>query len=270
MKVYVANVGVNSADANSRGLKSPIFKDRTFEFIPIKEPKVAVAYSTITYESLKCSNNPQRPLSYYLPNKLHKYVVHNDPEFTTFTYGDVYSSRAANLRFVKSGDILIFLARLYDHDENYFTGKSNFYFIGFLNVERHFEFTKDDWLDSSMKSDWSGLENNTHFYRFRNGYKGDFRIIVGNSSTSARFRRALKITPDIVELLYNAKYDSEKDIFISNTDQKVIKNKSNDKPRRYSLFHSTTRSIQSYLDSTNSAEKKSIEKLMALFRQQYT
>ena len=37
MKLYVVNVGVNTADAGKRGLRSPMFPDGTFEFVPIKE-----------------------------------------------------------------------------------------------------------------------------------------------------------------------------------------------------------------------------------------
>jgi hypothetical protein len=38
VKLYIANVGVNSADASRRGLRSPIFQDGRFELVPIKEP----------------------------------------------------------------------------------------------------------------------------------------------------------------------------------------------------------------------------------------
>ena len=37
MRLYVVNVGVNTADAGERGLRSPVFPDGTFEFVPIKE-----------------------------------------------------------------------------------------------------------------------------------------------------------------------------------------------------------------------------------------
>lgn len=36
-KIFIANVGVNTNYENKYGIKSPIFSNGTFEFIPIKE-----------------------------------------------------------------------------------------------------------------------------------------------------------------------------------------------------------------------------------------
>jgi len=135
MKLYIANVGVNTKDASKRGIKSPVFPDQTFEFIPIKECQEdsEFTYNIYRYSTLICYNNPEFTLSHYIAEKYSNYAVHNDPEFTTFTYGDIYTPRASNLKDVKQNDIILFLARLYEYKKGagFTDNKGNFYFKGY-------------------------------------------------------------------------------------------------------------------------------------------
>lgn len=266
MKLFVVNVGVNKTDAQQRGLKSPIFRDGTFEFIPIKESINDSKFATYKYSGIKCYNDPDRKLAYYLPGKLYNYFAHNDPEFVTFTYGDIFSSRAGNLKYAKKGDLIFFLARLYEYSKskNEFAGKSDFYFIGYLSVQNHFEFSGNEAFKN--QKDWRVLKKNAHFIKYRNGLKEKFRVIKGDPKKSFRFLKALKIDPKIVEILYDGKYDAKGDVFFSNKDDSVIKNKSNNKPKRYSNFHSNTRTIQHFLDDKIKSEKKCTEKLLSIVR----
>jgi hypothetical protein len=123
----VANVGANASDAAARGLRSPIFPDGTFEFVPIKERFVSAdSASAIAYRDLPSTTGRAKSIAAFLPSKVGVYKVHADPEFETFTYGDVPSPGAANLASIVGGDQLWFLARLWDHDGSGWVGGSDF------------------------------------------------------------------------------------------------------------------------------------------------
>ena len=115
-RVFIINVGVN---ASHGGLKSPIFEDGTFEFVPIPELRESKHYHSYPdcpllprYRDLPAYSGGT--LAKYIPQKYQNWKVHNDPEFKTFTYGDypTTSPRAANLKKIKVGDYLFFLVRL--------------------------------------------------------------------------------------------------------------------------------------------------------------
>ena len=224
MKLYIVNVGVNTKHASECGIKSPVFPDRTFEFIPILEKKEDSKYSVAKYSTIKCCNNPKWTLSHYIENKKYSnYAVHNDPEFGTCTYGDIYTPRASNLESVKPNDIILFLARLYMFKEGVFTDNGDLYFIGCFTIEKNKLF--DNWRIDMYSEECKEWQNNAHFIKFKNGKMETFRILKGVSNKSCRFKRALRADINVQELIYNRKYDENKDVFISKEDGKVFKSK---------------------------------------------
>ncbi|MDI6839263.1 MAG: hypothetical protein QMD71_00135 [bacterium] len=147
MKLFIANVGVNTSHV-SKGLRSPIFSDKTFEFIPIpeEEERKKVLFSP-RYCEIRCFNKPNLAISEYLCPERRSDIAHNDPEFNdpefndpefkSFTYGDIFSPRAANLKEIQPDDLLFFLARLWLYKDG-FTNESDLYFIGYFTVEKRF------------------------------------------------------------------------------------------------------------------------------------
>ena len=265
MKLYVANVGVNIASARSRGLKSPVFPDGSFEFVPIKESSAYAADGIPTYNDIPTVNERADSLADYVPAKVASYAVHNDPEFVTFTYGDVMSSRASNLKHVKPGDELLFLARLWDYKGGRWSGTSDFYLIGRLTVERNVFFAEDNTGDDIPPGLKERIHNNAHYKRFAiAGVQNQFRVIIGDRERSCRFLRGLRVTPEVMELLYAASYDPMKDLFFRNGN--IVRNKTNQRPRTLSNFKSCTRTIQSFLDSDDKEESDSLGKLLKLSR----
>ena len=83
-KIYVVNVGSNAIHK----FCSPIFGDRTFEFIPIPEDRQLPGTHGLEYRQLKSFYTPDQNLSEYLPESMATITAHSDPEFDTFTYGD--------------------------------------------------------------------------------------------------------------------------------------------------------------------------------------
>jgi len=278
MKLFIINVGVNKSDEQKRKIRSPIFKDNSFEFIPIKERKELASklnYNGFKYSDLKCFNNSKNFISSYLPKKVKNYFIHNDPDFVNFTYGDKNSPRSSNLRNVKANDVLVFLARLYKYDNEKFIDKGKLYFIGFFKVTNNiiFDFNKVKNIDElfgeqklSAKA-IDRLKKNAHCIRSENEIKENFKILIGDEKDSHRFRKACEITPHIAELIFDGKYDKKNDYFISNKgEQEYVKNK-NGKPTKYEYFHSNTRSIQCYLDDEVTSEKECINELNKIFKE---
>jgi hypothetical protein len=164
MKLYVANVGVNKSDADKRGIKSPIFYDGTFEFIPIKGSKADSKYTHHKYDNLPCFNSPKLSLAHYVGPKHADYAVHNDPEFVTFTYGDINTARGSNLRNIQKDDVLLFLARLFDYSEGAgFSQTSRFYFVGYLTIDYALEFTGG--VRNTKLSVPDDVKGNAHYVR---------------------------------------------------------------------------------------------------------
>lgn len=188
-KIYIANVGVNRSD-EKRGLMSPIFPDNTFEFIPIKEPKSYIGTNYTTYQDVKCYNT-DNSLSSYIPKKIHTYRAHNDPEFVTFTYGDlIKNARSANLKNIFKGDFLFFLARLTPYREGYFLKDYGaFYFIGYFQINGIYT------SEESISKNLNILKNNAHYHRYKAHFDriGELLILKGDENNSIRFKFAIPI-----------------------------------------------------------------------------
>jgi len=86
-KIAIINVGANS---KSGALESPLFKDRTFEFVPTKTDIPNNPAEFDTFAGFKSFNG--RPILDFIPEKFLSESMHNDPEFVTHTYGDTPES----------------------------------------------------------------------------------------------------------------------------------------------------------------------------------
>jgi hypothetical protein len=182
-KIAIINVGANVSHGS---LRSPIFADRTFEFIPIPEGYVD---GLDRYSSFACRSG--RAVREFVPDSYLEQAMHNDPEFETFTYGDVpeSNSRAANLKKLNPGDSVLFLARLVEWDDERGWGNGGFFFVGDLVLRR--VVNKSDLSEDPRLVKL--VENNAHVKRWRlNPYlePHNFWVFVG-SDRSARYQHAV-------------------------------------------------------------------------------
>ena len=183
LRIYLANVGANSAH---QGLFSPLFADGTFEFVPIPSYYEDSDPIVIRYRDLRSYNNRDCDLRQFVPAKLLDTACHNDPEFATFTYGDVgENGRSAALTKMTTGDALLFLARLEGWQSGRRTGQAGFYLIGGLLA------AYAGWVVQHSSQE-KRFANNAHPYR------GDARFWgVAGSGQSRRFERAVPINRGI-------------------------------------------------------------------------
>jgi hypothetical protein len=199
-RIFIINVGVN---ASHDTLRSPLFDDRSFEFIPIPEKsksrhKCPDCELLPRYLDLKPFGNHN--LLEIIPKRYHNLRVHNDPEFDTFTYGDypTLSPRAANLKNIKIGDYLFFLARLVRWRNGRFTDEAGFYFIGFFEIK---DILKNVTSEPS-KDQLRIFGNNAHIRRglYSSEFWDGFWVFRG-SKNSKRFKYAIPFTKEFANTI---------------------------------------------------------------------
>src|SRR5258708_32536838 len=107
MQMVLLRVGI---DAGCGGMQGPLFRDGTFEFIPIPDEGETDGR---TYGNTQ--GRFGRALIEYFPEHrragMAEAPMHVDPELGTFTYGDPPSTKRG-LRRLKNGDILVLYSRL--------------------------------------------------------------------------------------------------------------------------------------------------------------
>jgi hypothetical protein len=135
-KLAFVNVGANASHGS---LRSPIFEDDTFEFVPIPDIILNLFQhgDGTRYGDLRASNG----VAYreFVPAVYLQQFAHADPDFENYTYGDYPShARAANLRKLAPRDYMMFFCRLVRWDNGGFNGESGFHIIGLFEIEAIF------------------------------------------------------------------------------------------------------------------------------------
>ncbi|MGC9517941.1 MAG: hypothetical protein ACP5C3_09635 [Methanomicrobiales archaeon] len=181
MKALLLRVGI---DKGSGGILAPIFVDGSFEYIPIPEMDEKSA-ETQTFNNTMGKKGTY--LSYYLPSKFKNKKMHLDPEFTTFTYGDV-GVKAKYLAKLEENDLIVFYAGLKPYDNKIYP--EALYIIGYFTVDKVFDFKK---LDTKTRKNLSNtFHNNAHIKR--SNPEEDLVIVAGNPEKSKLLDRAILIS----------------------------------------------------------------------------
>jgi hypothetical protein len=126
MQVALLRVGI---DTGSGGMHGPLFRDGSFEYIPIPDGS---GKDERTYGNT--AGRRGENLVEYFPEarkaRVANQSIHFDPEFATFTYGDPTSPKAG-LRNLDSGDMLIFYCGLEGWD---FKCEPALYLMGYFEI----------------------------------------------------------------------------------------------------------------------------------------
>jgi hypothetical protein len=133
MKAMLLRVGI---DKSSDGVLAPIFPDGSFEYIPLSESDEKSGERRTYHDIIGIKG---KTLSRYLPPDVADRRVHLDPEFITFTYGDV-GRKAGYLLKLKPGDLLVFYAGLTPQQES--ENPEALYIIAYFTVREILDFKK--------------------------------------------------------------------------------------------------------------------------------
>ncbi len=127
MKIALVRIGI---DSGCGGIQGPLFKDNSFEYIPIPDGH---RIDTRTYSNTKGRHG--KYLIDYFPvsrqNIMAHAPIHYDPEFETFTYGDPTPPKAG-LRHLEPGDLLVFYCGLEGWG---FKSAPALYLIGYFEIQ---------------------------------------------------------------------------------------------------------------------------------------
>ncbi len=179
-RVFLINVGANIS--NRSIARSPIFRDGSFIYVSFSVDPV---------------RNPTRKNYREYPPLTRPYVhgnylyTHDDPDWIGLTYGDdCRTSRAAALRSVQEGDILVFWTLLWRNTGQGwadFTGDYNWYLIGALRVAGILEGGQQP---QDAKPPF--IERATRNVHFTGGrlFPGN-RVFIGDERYSACFAKAV-------------------------------------------------------------------------------
>jgi hypothetical protein len=181
MKGMLLRVGI---DKSSDGVLSPIFQDGSFEYIPLSE-KDEGSTEKRTYHDLEGTKG--KSLSSYLPPRVAQRKVHLDPEFTTFTYGDV--GRKANyLLKLNPGDLLVFYMGLTPNSRSEYP--EALYITGYITVKEVLDFKNIPLLH--VKRIEEKYSNNSHLKRQSD--KTSLVLVVGSPEKSKLLDKAILIS----------------------------------------------------------------------------
>jgi hypothetical protein len=181
-EALLLRVGVDTGTGGSHG---PLFPDGRFEYVPI--PESEESEERRTYADL--AGRYGEALSTYVPH-LGDRVPHYDPEFTTYTYGDVARIKCTQLARLTEGDLLVFYAGLEPVDGS---APALLYAIGYLTVAEVHDLEA---MDATERA--AVLERHPHNAHVkRSALAPDSRasdrypvIVRGEPTRSGLFRRA--------------------------------------------------------------------------------
>jgi hypothetical protein len=220
---YLLRVGADSTYYGG-GFHGPIFDGFFFEFIPIPEREATESYRKSSYGKFTYGNTVDRkrdhPLTYYIEDErirenLRNMSMHPDPDFGNATYGDIVKvraekghqlknvSKAASLRYLKPGNIVVFCASL----DPFKTTRCQraLYMIGYMEVEEKYDFQ-----NMSEDERWAKCRKfkgrNCHFASAgRDQMKTDeFRyliIVEGKPGKSTLLDKAVQLTDEEYRVL---------------------------------------------------------------------
>jgi Nucleotide modification associated domain 3 len=186
MQVVLLRVGI---DTGSGGIHGPLFKNGSFEYVPIRDGFNGSGISDQTYGNT-LARYGNRMLVHYFPEKIREsrrnIPIHHDPEFQTFTYGDPTPPKHG-LRKLQKGDLLVFYAGLQGWN---FQCAPALYIVGFFEVET-----------AGLATDFSQRDLHKYFGRnFHVWHRSVFRkqknrlILVKGNKRSRLLKRARLIS----------------------------------------------------------------------------
>jgi len=181
MKALLLRVGIDRGFGGS----SPVFPDMTYEYIPIyhKNRSETEKNEKRAYSMIRGSN--KKYLSEYLSEKLKNQIVHLDPEFKTFTYGDPTRTKRAALKKLEKNDLLIFYlgGRRQDSFE------IGCFIFGYFVVDKVIDW--DNISEDKKKGIEKEFENNAHMISSKSRNK---LVMIMGKKGSKQLKKCIQIS----------------------------------------------------------------------------
>ena len=186
MQVVLLRVGV---DTGSGGIHGPLFRDGSFEYVPIWDKHNRFGVNKQTYGNTEGCKYHRKLLDYFperLRGKRSNTRIHYDPEFETFTYGDPTRPKSG-LKKLRKGDLLVFYGGLEGWD---FRCDPALYIIGYFEVEK--AGLPKDFSPSEFRKDFGKNFHVRHKPVLE--HQKDRLVLVKGSERSRLLRKAKRIS----------------------------------------------------------------------------
>ena len=185
MQVVLLRVGI---DTGSGGIHGPLFRDRSFEYVPIPDRFGDRGVDGRTYGNT-LSRTGQRLVSYFperLRTRMNNQSIHFDPEFETFTYGDPTRLKSS-LKRLDEGSLLVFYAGLEGWD---FHCDPALYIVGYFRV------AKAGLAESFSRAELADVFGSNFHVRHRPVFEDqeDRLVLVKGAAGSRLLRNARRIS----------------------------------------------------------------------------
>jgi hypothetical protein len=170
------------ADMGTGGGLSPIYKDGTFDLVPI--PEAEGTTEDRTYQEM--AGRDGRSLAGFVSEEYRSSPPHIDPEFGTYTYGDPTQKRTQLAR-LQEDDLLVFYAGLRPYD---YQDSPRLFVVGYFTVDAVHDL--EEMSVAERRSVLDRLENNAHAKRTettpdsKNPNKDAFPVIVEGKPDESR------------------------------------------------------------------------------------
>lgn len=185
MQVVLLRVGI---DTGSGGILGPLFKDGSFEYIPIPDKTRGRGIDKRAYGDT-LGRHGERLVNYFPERRreaMRGQSIHLDPEFETFTYGDPTIPKVS-LQRLDAGSLLVFYAGLKGWG---FECKPALYIIGYFVVTH-----------AGLATSFTGTELRRLFrknFHYKHGEvfkrQKEFLVLVKGGKGSRLLKKAVKIS----------------------------------------------------------------------------
>ena len=182
MKALLIRVGIDKA----YGSLSPVFNDETFIYIPVYSRDINEKESKETRTYKDYEETLKYGLESFIPKNIYNKVIHLDPEFKTFTYGDPAINKRKALLSLKKGDLLVFYMGGEEVEDS---GEIGCYIFAYFKVEKAIDWNKTKEVD--MKKVERMFKNNAHI---RSSKSRNNLVLVKGGKKSKLLRHCVKIT----------------------------------------------------------------------------
>jgi len=203
-RIIIIRIGADTGQLGG-GFLGPLFEDGSFDLICIPEYEYqGIIEEPRNYSNCQGNASNKQWIEYVtnrLKQKLVSQMVHFDPEFETFTYGDPGRTRK-KLGELQPGDFVVFYAGLESKE-----GLRACYIVGYFEISLSISVDQTNGVRANFLNEFSNNFHVMHEKVFQNDIKKKLKLIKG-SKNSKLLKKAYRIS----DYLYKGHYYLSEDM----------------------------------------------------------
>ena len=219
MKVVLLRVGIDKG----YGFLSPVFSDFSYIYIPIYYKNKVEMEKNEKRNYFELGREQLNNLIDYVPEKYQSKIVHYDPEFDTYTYGEPTNPKRGALLKLTKGDLLIFYLGG-EYKASKLKTEMGCFIFGYFEVDKVYEWNKSEIENEHMIRE---CFKNAHI---RSSKSKNNLVIVKGTKRSKQLTKCIYFTepnkdamnpPYITKASFTKKYGIRKNV-VRATPQTIV------------------------------------------------